>query len=63
MYWIEVYFSNGKTLHKESENLNEVFNVYKRYVDGNSRPVVQYIKCGRDDITTSETNKFWGIVQ
>jgi antitoxin component YwqK of YwqJK toxin-antitoxin module len=30
-YWIKVYFSNGKVLHKKQMTLNEVYGVYARY--------------------------------
>ena len=57
MYWIEVYFENGKTLRKESNNINDMYVVYSRYSDGNGKPRVQMIKSGYDDVHTGELNK------
>jgi hypothetical protein len=49
MYWIEVYFENGKTLRKESESLNETYKVLARYDSNRSKQRVQGIRAGRDD--------------
>lgn len=49
MYWIEIYFENGKTLRKESENLNETYKVLERYDNNRSKQRVQGIRAGRDD--------------
>lgn len=52
-YWIEVYFENGKTLRKESDTINETYNVLNRYSDKYHRkPRVQSIKAGCDDHQT-----------
>ena len=54
MYWIEVKFTNGKTLRKESENLNESYEVWERYTRTGKQPQVQQIKAGRGDTVTGE---------
>ena len=57
MYWIEVDFANGKTLRKESENLNDTYVVFKRYCCGTpKRQQVQRVKSGYDDQQTFECN-------
>lgn len=58
MYWIEVYFQNGKTLRKESDSINETYVVLTRYNNGNNNsPKVNSIKCGRDDTVTYYLDK------
>jgi len=57
MYWIEVYFENGKTLRKESTNLNGSYKVLTRYNNGRNRLRVQRIVAGHDDVTTLDINK------
>lgn len=57
MYWIEVYFENGKTLRKESDSLNEVYKVLVRYDENRGRHRVQGIRTGRDEIQTGDKNK------
>ena len=49
MYWIEIYFENGKTLRKESDNLNETYKVLERYDGNRSTQRVQGIRAGRDN--------------
>jgi len=49
MYWIEIYFENGKTLRKESDNINETYKVLARYDENRSKQKVQGIRAGRDD--------------
>lgn len=61
MYWIEVYFENGKTLRKESDNLNEIYKVLVRYDEGRKNLRVQTIKTGRDEVTLQEKNKVGDI--
>jgi len=34
MYWIEVDFSNGKTLRKDADNINETYRLFSRYCRG-----------------------------
>lgn len=62
MYWIEVYFENGKTLRKESESLNEVYKVLSRYNENRKHHRVQRIRSGRDEIKTDDKNKLENIV-
>lgn len=52
-----MYFENGKTLRKESESLNEVYQVLIRYDENRRRHRVQGIRSGRDEIRTGEVNK------
>ena len=48
MYWIEVDFDNGKTLTKESKDLNDTFKVYSRYKDNHNKKVkVLAIRAGK----------------
>ena len=48
MYWIEVDFANGKTLRKETDNLNESYRTYNRYSRGyHKRVKVIAIRTGR----------------
>lgn len=56
MYWIEVYFANGKTLRKESNNINGVYQVYNRYCCKtlSKKHAVQKVKAGRDELITLE---------
>lgn len=61
MYWIEVFFENGKTLRKETVDLNASFAVYCRYANGRGKPRVQMIKAGYDDATTLELCKVEGV--
>ena len=61
MYWIEVYFENGKTLRKESNNINDTYVVYSRYSNGRGKPRVQMIKSGYDKVQTGELNKVKNI--
>jgi len=56
-YWIEVYYSNGKTLRKESDTINETLVVLNRYTNGRIKPSVQYIKAGRGDQQTGYWDK------
>lgn len=49
MYWIEVYFENGKTLRKESSVLNDTYGVFARYSTGGRKPRVQKIRAGHGD--------------
>lgn len=57
MYWIEVYYTNGKTLRKESDNINETYAIIRRYINGRMKPSVQVIKAGRDDEHTGTWDK------
>ena len=59
MYWIEVYYENGKTLRKETSNINESYNILARYLNGHGspKPRVQLIKAGYNETTTGEWNK------
>lgn len=60
IYWIEVKFSNGKTLRKESTSINDTYTVFVRY--SNSRkPAVQEITSGYGDTTTGSWNLMSGI--
>ena len=61
MFWIEVKFSNGKTLLKESDCINETYKVWARYSVDKKQTRVQYIKAGRDDTVTGEWNLIEGI--
>lgn len=62
MYWIEVYFSNGKTLRKESDSINDTYVVYNRYCCMSSKKIpVQRVVAGRDDQTTFDCNHFKNI--
>jgi hypothetical protein len=56
MYWIEVDFANGKTLRKETEDLNESYSVYARYCCGSphKRHPVQRVRAGYEDAQTFE---------
>ena len=38
MYWIEVDFANGKTLRKESNNINDTYEVLSRYCCSGTQP-------------------------
>jgi len=49
MYWIEIYFENGKTLRKESDNINETYKVLVRYDSNRSKQRVQGIRAGHND--------------
>lgn len=49
MYWIEIYFENGKTLRKESDSINETYKVLARYDGNRTKRRVQGIRAGRDD--------------
>lgn len=62
MYWIEVYFENGKTLRKESNSLNEIYQVLCRYDVKRKHLRVQGIRSGRDSTRISEINKTEGII-
>lgn len=62
MYWIEVDFENGKTLRKESENINGSYKVWARYSNSNSRPRVQRITAGYDDTLTLNFDKLNNVV-
>lgn len=63
MYWIEVYFENGKTLRKESSDLNDTYDVFMRYSVGLERkPRVQNIRAGLDDNETGLWSYMKGIV-
>lgn len=62
MYWIEVYFENGKTLRKESKDINGSYKVLCRYNNGNNRPRVQSIKAGYMDTTNLHLNKLNNVV-
>lgn len=58
MYWIEVDFSNGKTLRKESELLNDTYAVYGRYTERSRRNlVVTEIRAGYGNNTTMVLTK------
>jgi len=58
MYWIEVDFSNGKTLRKESESLNDTYAVYGRYTERSRRNlVVTAIRAGYGNNTTMVLTK------
>jgi len=47
MYWVEIDFSNGKTLRKESELLNDTYQVFCRYNQKTRRNlVVKEIRAG-----------------
>lgn len=62
MYWIEVYFSNGKTLRKESNSINDTLVVYDRYCCRSVKKTqVQRVVAGRDDQTTFDCNHFKNI--
>mgnify|MGYP001546988478 CR=1 FL=1 len=54
MYWIEVDFSNGKTLRKQSEALNETYKVFTRYCCGNQPAKVRVlqVRAGKDNHQT-----------
>ena len=49
MYWIEIYFENGKTLRKESDSINETYRVLARYDSNRSKQRVQGIRAGRNE--------------
>jgi hypothetical protein len=56
MYWIEVDFANGKTLRKETEDLNESYSVFTRYCCGSPRKryPVQRVRAGFAEKQTFE---------
>ena len=55
MYWIEIYFENGKTLKKETVNLNESYKVLRRYETGAyNRFRIQMIRAGINTSITYE---------
>ena len=62
MYWIEVKFENGKTLRKESDNLNDTYKVWARYYQYSRQPKVQNIKAGVNNNETGNWNLVEGIV-
>lgn len=58
MYWIEVDFQNGKTLRKDSELLNDTYEVYCRYTERTRRNlVVTEIRAGHGNNTTMVLTK------
>ena len=57
LYWIEVDFANGKTLRKESLNLNETYSVLNRYNDAYKRnPKPLQIRAGSHTLQTGTWN-------
>lgn len=58
MYWIEIYFENGKTLRKESNDLNDTYKVLTRYDGNRLKQRVQSIRAGRDDTMLLRKDKF-----
>ena len=54
MYWIEVLFTNGKTLRKETNNINDNLKVLVRYQQYMRKPAVQKIRSGFEGIVTGE---------
>ena len=62
-YWIEVYFANGKTLRKESDNINDSYVVYNRYCcnNPNKKHAVQKVVTGNQFGTTFECNHVDGV--
>lgn len=54
MYWIEVDFTNGKTIRREYEDLNDSFAVLRRYNNGRTKPQWNSIRSGYKDIKTGE---------
>lgn len=62
MYWIEVSFENGKTLRKESDNINDTYKVWARYYQYSRQPRVQSIKAGVNNNETGNWNLVEGIV-
>ena len=61
-YWIEVKYTNGKTLRKESDSINETHAILSRYINGRIKPSVQEITAGYDDVQTGCWNKMESIV-
>lgn len=48
-YWIEVYFTNGKILRKDTDDLNDSYGVFCRYCCGsNTKHQVQMVKSGNE---------------
>ena len=63
MYWIEIYFENGKTLKKETDSLNDSYAVLRRYENGIAKwPRVQYIKAGNKKQTTYKKSYLTAVV-
>lgn len=62
IYWIEVKYTNGKTLRKESKTINETYDVLTRYINGKVKPSVQQVTAGYDDVVTGCWNKMDSIV-
>ena len=62
IYWIEVIFTNGKTLRKDTQFLNDSYNVFCRYMRHSGSPSVQEIIAGFDDVTTGQWNLIEKIV-
>ena len=60
-YWIEVYYTNGKTLRKESNTINETYAILNRYVNGRVKPSVQYVRAGYSDRMTHQWNKIESV--
>jgi len=61
-YWIEVKYTNGKTLRKESDSINETHAILSRYINGKTKPSVQEVRAGYDDVQTGCWNKMKSIV-
>ena len=62
MYWIKVYFANGKTLKKESTNVNDSYKIYCRYVNSRVHNRVCGIVAGYDSVETLRIDTLEKIV-
>jgi len=61
-YWIEVKFTKGKTLRKDTLSLNDSYAIFCRYMRYSGSPGVQEIVAGFDDVTTGQWNLIEKIV-